>query len=57
MEEVLTVAAVVLGTGAGDKSIPSSSVSARVPHLAVLPPPARSRSILVLDLLLGLSYV
>ena len=46
--EVLIVAALVLGTGAGDKSAPSSSVSAIVPHLALLPPPARSSSILVL---------
>ena len=34
------VAALVLGTGAGDNSAPSSSVSAIVPHLALLPPPA-----------------
>jgi len=42
------VAALVLGTGAGDNSAPSSSVSAIVPHLALLPSPAKSSSILVL---------
>ena len=42
---MIIVAALVLDTGDGDNS--SSSVSAIVPHLALLPPPARSSSILV----------
>ena len=45
--EVLIVAALVLGTGAGDKSPPSSSVSAIVPQRVLLPPPAKSNSSLV----------
>ena len=42
------VAALALGTGRGDRSPPSSSVSAIVPHLALLPPSlAKSNSSLI----------
>ena len=40
MGEVLIVVALVLATGAGDKSAPSTSVSAIIPHLALLPFPS-----------------